>query len=63
MANPDGKILIKLIGILSLVRWRLVARMMKWIYQQNLPWRQVPLLFLILGILMGGATAVILNVV
>jgi hypothetical protein len=61
MRNPECNDLLKLIGVISLFQWRLVARLMMWIYHQNLPWRQVPVLFLLLGILMGGATAVLLN--
>jgi hypothetical protein len=39
----------------------MVARLMMWLYHRDLPWRQIPLLFLLLGVLVGGLTAVLLN--
>ena len=50
-----------IIGILSLYQWRMVSRLMMWIYSRDLPWRKIPLLLLLLGILMGGVAAVLLH--
>jgi hypothetical protein len=40
----------------------MVARLMLWIYRRNLPWRQIPYALLLLGVLMGGVAAALLQV-
>jgi hypothetical protein len=50
-----------MLQILLLFQWRAVARLLMWIYRQNLPWRRIPLLFLLLGLLLGGMTAALIH--
>ena len=46
---------------LSLFQWRIISRLMMWIYRRDLPWRKIPMLLLLLGVLTGGVAAVLLH--
>ncbi len=42
------------------IKWRLLSRIMLWLYRRNLPWQAIPYLFMLGGFALGGLAAIVL---